>query len=183
MKKILTIMTAAAVLAATLTGCSSSGGGQKLSEKEYKKQVVELFCDHCDAFQDATDVLNDFSFDSVDDFDEYFDKAQELKKDLAKKLEKADECRDEIKGFVPPEDLEDFHEDLLSLLDKSQDMEDKILAIYDAKTEEKAMSAAEKVVSSTEKYMNALVEIGEEEDYEWFVEDVEDELGNDGYFG
>lgn len=169
MKKTLSILTTAAVLAATLTGCG-------LSEEEYQKQITELAIDYLSAIEDANDIFADLD---INDQDELFDELEDNKKDVEESIETAKECLEKIQEIKAPKEMQDFHEDLISALEKSQSAGEKLITVCKAEDMDELESAIEKMTSAAEKADKALVKLKDDDDYEWFTDEIEDEFGDD----
>lgn len=165
MKKFLSVMTAA-VLAVTLTGCAAA----RMSKAEYKKKAAELIDKYlCAALIDTQGELEYYNMSEYDR-----DALEEIKSVMEKGFKKADEYLDQLEKLNPPEEMEDFHEDLLSCIEKARDTEEKTVAVCDAPSEEKFQSAREKANSAMEKIMKKAKNLVEDEDNDWLMEELED---------
>ena len=170
MKKIIPVVIAVILPIVMLSGCSSP-----LTKPEYKKQVIKLVDEYLyyalGSEEMAEAMEEQFGYMDLSDFDT--DVLDDVKKVIERQFEKADNCLDQLEKLKPPESMEDFHDDLLSCIDKARTVEERMLAIYNAKNEEKFEAALEKARSATESLMNKIQRLVEDED--WLVEGIMDE--------
>ena len=167
MKKLISIVMAVILPLAMLSGCSSP----RLSKSEYKKQVINLVDKYLCAFmtEDAMEEIMDLS-DELDSFDRGI--LADMKEIVEDEFKNADKYLDQIAELNPPEEMEDFHEDLLEFVEKARDTEEKFLAPFDAKNEEKYWSASEKATSALKSLMKKLDKLIDDE--EWLGDGLED---------
>lgn len=165
----------ALLLAVTFSGCSLFGAA-RLTEKEYKEQVTDLLAEYLFTISDAVNVL--YKSPGEYDIDDFLDVLKDTKENVEEGLKTANGYLDQVKKLNPPKEMQDFHNDLLLAVEKAQSMKDKVLAVCDAKSEEKFKSALEKLNAAYEKVSMTFQMLGED-DNEWFLKEIFDKYGDD----
>ena len=169
MKKLVSIVMAVILPIVMLTGCSAP-----LSKSEYKKEVanlVEKYLSIAMIDEDTTEEIMDI-LEDTEEFDR--DARAEIKEIFETEYAKADEYLDKLEKLNPPEEMEDFHNDLLSCIEKARDAEEKFVAAFDAKNLEKYQSAMEKAGSALTKLAEKIEKYSDDDDWEWLFEKLED---------
>ena len=168
MKRVILVVVAVMLPVVMLSGCS-----KPLSKQEYRKQVIKLIDNYMCGIA-GSEGLGEIMMEIDEEFDyEGFDKdtLSDAKKDVEREMNKIAAYLDDLEKLNPPKEMEDFHEDLLSFIEKARDVNEKLLAVFDAKTEAKFESAGEKTMKSLDSLFKKLEKLLKED---WLMDGLED---------
>lgn len=165
MRKFISIFMALALFVTVFSGCASS----PQSSSEYKKLTASLIDKYLTAAYGALENANEKMGGEYDE-----DAIGDAKKSLEKELKTADDYLNQIEKLNPPSSMRDFHEDLLSLVERVRAVEESTLEAFSAEDEDEFQKGMKKANSSMEKLMNKAQKFIGEEDNDWLMEKLQD---------